>query len=79
MEIKREFVDAVFMGREIEFSYHGKHYFESRDSDTNWYVYCEETKCRQYFSSPNELIENTILQDTNINDIWEQISIDCIL
>lgn len=79
MDIKQEFVDAVFTGREIEFSYCDKHYFESRNSDIDWYIYCEETKDIQHFLSSHELIKNAILQGSNINEIWEHISIDCIL
>lgn len=44
MNIKQEFIDAVFMGREIEFSYCGQHYFESRRTETDWYIHCEEEK-----------------------------------
>ncbi|MBC5737554.1 hypothetical protein [Lawsonibacter faecis] len=79
MNIKQEFIDAVFMGREIEFSYCGQHYFESRRTETDWFIYCEEEKYTQHFSSPQELIKNTMLQKVNINEIWEHIIIDCIL
>lgn len=79
MDIKKEFVDAVLTGREIEFSYRGKHYFESRNSDSDWYIYCKETKNTQHFLAQHELIKNAILQGSNINEIWEYISIDCIL
>lgn len=76
---KSEFYEAVKYGREIEFSYKGKHYFESRHGDTDWYIYCEETKEKQHFSSSNKLLLNAILDGNNINDIWEDIIIDCIL
>ena len=76
---KSEFYEAVKYGREIEFSYRGKHYFESRHGDTDWYIYCEETKKTQHFISSDELLRNTILDGKNINDIWEDIIIDYIL
>ncbi len=79
MSVKQEFINAVNTGREIEFSYNSQNYFESRTSQTNWYIYHEETKTYQYFKSSKELILNTILQDKNINDIWEEISINYIL
>ena len=43
-DTKTEFYQAVNCGQEIEFSYNGKHYFESRDSNNDWYIYCEESK-----------------------------------
>ncbi|MFI3214363.1 MAG: hypothetical protein R3Y24_13625 [Eubacteriales bacterium] len=73
------FKEAVNIGREIEFGYNGQHFFESRKSSTEWYIYCEETKETQKFSSAQELIDNTILQGCNINNLWEKISLDCIL
>lgn len=76
---KSEFYEAVKYGREIEFSYKGKHYFESRHGDNDWYIYCEETKEKQHFISSDELLRDTILDGENINDIWEDIIIDYIL
>jgi len=73
------FKEAVHTGREIEFSYNGQHFFESRNSDNDWYIYCEETKETQSFLSVQELIENTTLQGDNINELWGEISLDCIL
>ncbi|KAF5076781.1 hypothetical protein [Anaerotignum sp.] len=79
MDTKQEFMDAVHMGREIEFSYCEQHYFESRHNENDWYIYHEETKYEQHFASAYDLLANTMLQGRNINDIWVQITIDCIL
>lgn len=79
MDKKQTFTDAVYTGREIEFSYCGRHYFESRRSDTDWYIYCEETKGEQHFHSAADLLKNAILQNQNINNVWEEISIQYVL
>lgn len=79
MEIKQQFIDAVKTGREIEFSCCGQHYFESRRSDTDWYIYCEETKLEQHFNFADDLLKNATLKNQNINNVWEQISIQYIL
>ncbi len=79
MSVKEEFICAINTGREIEFSYNNQNYFESRTSQTNWYIFHEETKSYQYFKSAEELILNAILQGENINDIWEEITINYIL
>lgn len=76
---KTIFSDAVLLGREIEFSFNAKHYFESRKNENNWYVYCEETKEYQYFSSADEMIKDAIIEGNNINKIWRKISLNCIL
>ena len=76
---KTIFSDAVLLGREIEFSFDAKHYFESRKNEAIWYVYCEETKAYQYFSSADELLKNASIEGKNINNIWREISLDCIL
>lgn len=73
------FKEAINTGREMEFSYNGQHFFESRNNNKEWYIYCEETKETQKFSSAQELIENAVLQGCNINELWENISLDCIL
>ena len=78
-DTKTEFYQAVSCGQEIEFSYNGKHYFESRDSNNDWYIYCEESKEKQRFISSNELLLNAKFADKNINDIWEDSIIDYIL
>lgn len=78
-DVKGEFHEAVSCGREIEFSYRSKHYFESRKGDKTWYIYCEETRETQYFTSSDELLLEAILDGRNINEIWEDIVIDCIL
>ena len=79
MDTKQEFISAVHIGHEIEFTYCGQHYFESRNSDTDWYIYHEETKHTQHFTSASDLLANAELQGCNINDVWMQITIDSIL
>lgn len=78
-DIKAEFHQAVNRGQEIEFSYNGNHYFESRDSDNDWYIYCIESKEKQHFISSDALLLSAIFEGKNINHIWESIVIDCIL
>lgn len=78
-DTKYEFYNAIKSGREIEFSYNGKNYFVSRSDDTNWYIYCEETKTKQHFTSVEKLLNNATLEDLNINDLWNDIRIDYIL
>lgn len=73
------FREAVTKGREIEFSYNGQHFFESHNSDVDWYIYHEETRQTQSFKSANDLLSNAILQSCNINEIWNQIIIDYLL
>lgn len=79
MDTKQTFTDAVYTGREIEFHYDGQHYFESHHSDTDWYIYHEETKETQHFGSAEELLEQTVLGGQNINALWEQLVLDYIL
>lgn len=78
-DIKAEFQQAVNRGQEIEFSYNGKHYFESRNSDNDWYIYCIESKEKQDFISSDELLLNATFEGENVNHIWENIVISCIL
>ena len=78
-DVKGEFYEAVNHGREIEFTYKDKHYFESRHGDNDWYIYCEETRIMQRFKSSDDLLLGTILDGESINNIWEDIMIDCIL
>lgn len=74
-----EFYEAVNCGREIEFSYKEKHYFESRNHAQDWYIYCEETKVIQHFMSAEELLRETIIDGQNMNELWDGLRIDCIL
>lgn len=78
-DTKYEFYSSVKCGREIEFSYNGKNYFESRNSDTDWYIYCEETNISQHFISADELLKDAMLENLNINVLWNDIKIDYIL
>lgn len=78
-DTKYEFYNAVRSGREIEFSYNRKNYFESRNSDIDWYIYCIETKISQHFREEDELLKEAMLENLNINVLWNDISIDCIL
>ena len=78
-DIKIEFYEAVKCGREIEFRYKEKHYFESRNHDYDWYIYCEETKEIQHFMSADELLSNSIIEGHNINELWDDIIIEYIL
>lgn len=78
-DIKYEFYDSVKTGREIEFRYGGKKYFESHNSDIDWYIFCEETESSQHFKSADDLLEYAILGSQNINDLWHDIKIDYIL
>lgn len=78
-DTKSEFYEAIRCGREIEFNYRGKHYFESRHGSKRWHIYCEETKQHQYFTTADELVLNAKLEGENMNDVWEDITIDCIL
>lgn len=78
-DIKGAFTEAVQYGREIEFIYQDKHYFESRNNDQDWYIYCEETKETQHFTSAEALLIGTVLDKKNINDIWDELIIECIL
>lgn len=78
-DTKYEFYSAVKTGREIEFSYNDKNYFESHNGDTDWYIYCEETKADQHFESAEDLLKHAILGNQNINDLWHDIKVDYIL
>lgn len=77
MDIKHQFMEAILTGREIEFRYGARHYFESH-SGGNWYIFCEETKRKQCFNSPQELISCAMLQGRPITELWDMISIDFV-
>lgn len=75
---KEIFLDAIALGREIEFSYNGTEYFESYDSK-GWYIENLSTQKKQYFSSYEEMIESAKLEETCLSDCWEEIVIRYIL
>lgn len=79
MDTKETFTEAVKTGREIEFSHRGQHYFESRHGDKDWYIYHEETGQEQHFPSCDALLRDTLLGGQNINEVWDEITLDCIL
>ena len=79
MDTAQTFTEAVLTGREIEFTCGANHYFESRNTDTDWYIYCEETRAAQHFSSGRALLAQAVLQGENISQMWGRITIDCIL
>lgn len=78
MDTEHVFTAAVLSGREIEFHYGGLHYFESRTSPLEWYIYCQETKSRQSFPSAQKLIETAALQGRFLREIWDELVIDYI-
>lgn len=78
MDVRQQFIEAVLTGREIEFRHGARHYFESRTSQRDWQIYCEETKEIQHFASSLELLEHAELQGRPIREIWDEIFIDYI-
>lgn len=77
-DIKYEFYSALKMGREIEFQYNGKNYFVSRNNDEDWYVYCEETNKSQSFRSSEQLLKDAMLDEVNINELFNDMEINYI-
>lgn len=71
---KKEFIAATKMNREIEFDYNGVNYFKSSD-DKGYYIWCEKDNSRQYYSSPDELLEKGKLEDKPLKDLWDEINI----
>ena len=70
---------ALEMGREIEFHYKNKNYFISRNNANDWYLYCEQTKGTQTFSSSEDLLNKATLDNTNINNVFDEVVVDYIL
>lgn len=70
---------AMGLGREIEFHYKDKDYFISHNNMNDWYLYCEETKITQIFSSVVELLNKAKLENINISSVFDEIVIDYIL
>jgi hypothetical protein len=77
--VKREFIDAVRSGREIEFTCNGKSYFESHKSDDSWYIYSESDRTKQCFKSANDLLKNALIDGVPLNELWDDIQIEYIL
>lgn len=76
---KAEFMDAVRIGREIEFTCNGKSYFESRESDDSWYIYSESNRTKQCFKSASDLLKNALIDGVPIDELWDEIQIEYIL
>ncbi|NMA48394.1 MAG: hypothetical protein GX947_01260 [Tissierellia bacterium] len=77
--IKKEFTEAVMIGREIEFTCNGKSYFESHKSKDKWYIQCEEDQTIQYFESAENLLNNAIIDGIPLDELWDNIKIQYIL
>ena len=70
----KEFYEAISLGREVEFSYNGLDYFVSHDN-VRWHIFCVPTKAKQYFASPDELMNNAKLEDEYLKDCWVDVDI----
>lgn len=70
---------SLAAGREIELRHDGLHYFISRDSDTAWYLYCEETQEKQVFASADALYAQAHFGKALLKDELTNLTIDCIL
>ena len=77
--VREEFIDALRTGREIEFTCHGKSYFESHEDNDKLYIYSESEKTKQYFKSANDFINNALINGFPLNEMWSKIKIDYIL
>lgn len=77
--VKKEFTEAVMMGREIEFTCNGKSYFESHKVNNKWYIECEEDQTIQCFDSAENLLKNALINGIPLNEMWSNIEIDYIL
>ena len=55
--------DALATGREIELQHDGLHYFISRHSNSEWYLFCEETKEEQIFCAAGTLYDQARFGD----------------
>lgn len=70
---------AMKTGREIELHYKDKNYFISRNEMNNWYLYCEEIKITQTFSSIEDLLNNATFGSDAINSVLDELVVDYIL
>lgn len=75
---KKEFIAATMMNREIEFDYNGVNYFKSSD-EKGYYIWSEKNNSRQYFSSPEELLEKGTLEGKLLCQLWDKIHIQFLL
>lgn len=66
--VKKEFTEAVMIGREIEFTCNGKSYFESYKANDKWYIQCEEDQTIQYFESAESLLNNSLIDGVPIQE-----------
>lgn len=72
-------LDALDTGREVELSHGGLRYFISRHSDTQWYLYCEESGEEQAFPSPQALYEGARFGERPLRQELAALIIRCIL
>ena len=70
---------AMKTGREIELHYKDKNYFISRNEMNNWYLYCEEIKITQTFSTIEDLLNNATFGSDAINSVLDELVVDYIL
>ena len=67
-------------GREMELSHDGLHYFVSHKGvDTEWSLYCEESKEIQLYPGRQAFYENARLGDKLLRDEIANIKLDAIL
>jgi len=71
--------EAVFQGREIEFSVQNVHYFISRESDDKWYLLNCKDQIYQYFNTSQDLINQATINGKPLLEQWENIIIDFVL
>lgn len=71
--------DALATGREIELQHDGLHYFIGRHSNSEWYLFCEETKEEQVFCTAGTLYEQAHFGERLLRTELANLSIDCIL
>lgn len=77
--VKKDFTEAVMIGREIEFTCNGKSYFESHKTNDKWYIECEKDQTIQYFESAEELLNNCLIDGIPLHEQWDNIKIQYIL
>ncbi len=70
---KREFVNAIFSEREIEFRYKGINYVISKNKN-KFAFYSINNYDIKLYNTPKELLENMIIDDRNILDIIENVT-----
>ncbi|MFC6226819.1 hypothetical protein ACFQI7_03290 [Paenibacillus allorhizosphaerae] len=71
-----EFVNDLGMGREIEFLYKNSKY--SITNTPNGHVFSEYNSNFNTYQTIEELIKRTRIDNKNLKELWEEITIDCI-